>query len=303
MEKKVTVIPARKYVLGIDKVGIYCRVSSPSSAQLHSLAAQASYLTKYVMSRMDWRIADIYLDVESGSSTTSRAEFNRMIEDAKRGAINLIITKSISRFGRNTEDVLTAIHTLSALGVYIYFEEQSLDRRSPESELYITLFSGIAQEENRSLSENIKWGIRKKIEDGSSPIYDRPCYGYRVDENGSFTVVPGEATVVRRIFVMYLSGMSILKIKAALETEGIMSPTGKDHWSKRTIDMILLNKKYCGYSVVKVENKSYEQDNHHEPIIPLELFEKVQAEKVKRTNVEIDENGKLHRKSTKYSSE
>ena len=195
------------------------------------------------------------------------------------------------------------MHTLSALGVYIYFEEQSLDSRSPESELYITLFSGIAQEENRSLSENIKWGIRKKIEDGSSPIYDRPCYGYRVDENGEFTIVPEEATVVSRIFAMYLSGMSILKIKAVLEADGILSPTGKDRWSKRTIDMILLNKKYCGYSVVKVENKSYEQDNHHKPIIPLELFEKVQAEKVERTNVEIGEDGKLYRKSAKYSSQ
>ncbi len=102
---------------------------------------------------------------------------------------------------------------------------------------------------------------------------------------------------------MYISGMSILKIKAVLEADGILSPTGKERWIKRTIDMILLNKKYCGYSVVKAENKSYEQDNHHEPIIPLELFEKVQVEKVKRTNVEMGENDKLYRKSKKYSSQ
>jgi len=303
MEKKVTVIPARKDVAGIKKVGIYCRVSSPSSAQLHSLAAQASYLTKYVMSHIGWRIADIYIDVESGSSTFCRAEFNRMIEDAKKGIIDQVVTKSISRFGRNAEDVLTAVHLLSSHSVHVYFEEQSIDSRSPESELYITLFSGIAQEENRSLSENIKWGIRKKIEDGSSPIYDRPCYGYRVDENGAFTIVPEEATVVRRIFAMYLSGMSILKIKATLEADGIMSPTGKSNWSKRTIDMILSNKKYCGFSVAKGEKGTYERENHHEPIITLDLFEKVQTTKIERTNVEIDEDGKRHRKSQKYSSQ
>lgn len=302
MEKKITVIPARKDAPGINKVGIYCRVSSPSSAQLHSLAAQASYLTKYVMSHIDWRIADIYLDVESGSNTVGRVEFNRMIDDAKKGAIDLVITKSISRFGRNAEDVLTATRALSDHGVYVFFEEQSLDSRSPESELYISIYGGQAQAENLNLSENIKWGIRKKIEDGTSPIYDRPCFGYRAENSDTFSIVPKEAAVVRRIFAMYLSGMSVLKIKAALEADGIMSPTGKSSWSKRTVDMILSNKKYCGYSVAKGGKEIYEYENHHEPIIALDLFEKVQAAKAERTNVEIGEDGKPHRKNRKYSS-
>lgn len=255
------------------------------------------------MSRIDWRTADIYLDVENGSSTVGRAEFNRMIDDAKKGAIDLVITKSISRFGRNAEDVLTATRALSKHGVYVLFEEQSLDSRSPESELYISIFGGQAQADNLNLSENIKWGIRKKIEDGSSPIYGRLCYGYKADETNTFVIVPEEAVVVRRIFVMYLCGMSILKIKAALGADGIMSPTGKSNWNKRTIDMILSNKKYCGFSVAKGGNETYEYENHHEPIIALDLFEKVQATRAERTNIEIGEDGKPHRKSTKYTSQ
>lgn len=303
MEKKVIVIPAKKDALGIKRVGIYCRVSSPSTAQLHSLAAQASYLTKYVMGHIEWRVADIYLDVESGSSTVGRTEFNRMIEDAKKGSIDLVITKSISRFGRNAEDILTAVHVLSAHGVYVFFEEETLDSRSPESELYISLSGGLAQAENLNLSENIKWGIRKKIEDGSSPIYDRPCYGYHVDETAAFVIVPEEADIVRRIFAMYLCGMSVLKIKAVLEADGILSPTGKSNWSKRTIDMILSNKKYCGFSVARGGKMAFERKDHHEPIITLDLFEKVQTAKAERSNVEIGEDGKAHRKNTRHSSQ
>lgn len=226
-----------------------------------------------------------------------------MIEDAKKGAIDLVIAKSISRFGRNAEDILTAVRALSAHGVYVFFEEHTLDSRSPESELYISLYGGLAQAENLNLSENIKWGIRKKIEDGSSPIYDRPCYGYHFDETCAFVIVPEEAAVVRRIFAMYLCGMSVLKIKAAFEADGIMSPTGKSNWTKRTIDMILSNKKYCGFSVARCGKMAYECENHHEPIITLDLFEKVQAARAERTNVEIGEDGKPHRKSTKYSSQ
>ncbi len=136
MEKKITVIPATKPFPKIEKVGIYCRVSSPSGAQLHSLAAQASYLTKYVMSHPGWYLADIYLDVESGSSTAGREEFNRMIDDAKKGNIDLIITKSISWFGRDTEETIISIRTLSALGVYVFFEADNLNSSSPETVHY-----------------------------------------------------------------------------------------------------------------------------------------------------------------------
>ena len=301
MEKKITVIPASIPFPRIQRIAVYCRVSSASGAQLHSLAAQASYLTKYVMSRGDWYLTDIYLDVESGSSTTGREEYKRMMGDAEKGDIDLIITKSISRFGRDAKDIVADIHKLSTHGVYVLFEEQHLSSRSPESVFIITLQSSIAQAENLNLSENIKWGIRRKIENGSSPIYDRPCYGYRADENG-FVVEPEEAAIVRRIFAMYLCRMSILKIKAALEAEGIMSPTGKNIWSKRTIDMILSNKKYCGYSVARSGKDPYLIENHHEPIITLEVFERAQAAKAERTNIEIGEDGRKHRKNRKFTS-
>ena len=301
MYKKITVIPANIPFPTIQRVAVYCRVSSANGAQLHSLAAQVSYLTKYVMCRFGMQLEYIYLDVESGSSTTGREEFKRMMDDAKNGAFDLIITKSISRFGRNTEDILTATRELSAHGVYVLFEEQSLNSRSPESELYISLYGSQAQAENLSLSENIKWGIRRKIENGSSPIYDRPCYGYRADEN-ELIAVPEEAAIVRRIFAMYLYGMSILKIKAELEAEGITSPTGKSSWSKRTIDMILSNKKYCGLSVVKAGGRSFECVNHHEPIISPEVFQRVQTAKSERTNIEIGEDGRKLRRNTKFTS-
>jgi site-specific DNA recombinase len=243
------------------------------------------------------------MDVESGSSTAGREEYKRMMDDAEKGDIDLIITKSISRFGRDAKDIIADIHKLSAQGVYVFFEEQNLNSRSPESELIITLQGSIAQAENLSLSENIKWGIRRKIENGSSLIYDRPCYGYRADETAALVVVPEEAAIVRRIFAMYLYGMSILKIKAALELEGITSPTGKNIWSKRTIDMILSNKKYCGLSVVKSAKTSYEIENHHEPIITLDLFERTQTAKAERTNIEVGEDGKKLRRSTKFTSQ
>jgi site-specific DNA recombinase len=155
---------------------------------------------------------------------------------------------------------------------------------------------------NLNLSENIKWGIRRKIENGSSPIYDRPCYGYRADETAALVVVPEEAAIVRRIFAMYLCGMSILKIKAALEAEGITSPSGKSVWSKRTIDMILSNRKYCDSSVAKSGREPYEIENHHEPIISLELFEQVRTAKVERTNIQVGEDGRKLRRSTKFTS-
>ena len=318
VDKKIDVIPAVPKTIGKNKVGIYCRASSSSSAQLHSLANQASWLTRYVAGRPDWFLADIYLDVESGASPTGRVEYNRMMEDAKRGLIKVIVVKSISRFGRDTDSILEATRALKAVGVAVFFEEQGIDSRSPDSELYISIYAAVAQAENFNLSENIKWGIRKRIEDGSSRIFDRPCYGYRLDDDHEFAIVPEDASVVRRIYGWYLDGMSVVKIKDALEKEKIKSPSGKDAWSKHTIELILTNKKYCGFSVVyktyltgepktkrktnKGEHMMVEMANHHEAIIPLELFERVQAEKASRSNIEIDDNGTPRRRSTKYSA-
>ena len=182
----------------------------------------------------------------------------------------------------------------------------------------MSLYGGIAQEENRQLSENIKWGIKKRAEDGTSAIYNRPCYRYRVNEAGEFEIVPDEASVVREIFSMYLRGLSILKIKQQLEGRGVPSPTGKPAWSKHTIDTILDNKKYIGTSVIyksyhtghpeskRVINRGnhdmYELSNHHVPIIPANLFEQVKNERSERSNIELDAEGKPKRKAKKYSA-
>lgn len=302
----------------MERVGIYCRVSSASSAQIHSLSSQASYLLKYVLKRSGWIVEDIYIDIGSGTSVNSRPEFMRMLSDIELGKLTMVITKSVSRFGRNTEDILVAFRQIVSKGASIFFEEQSLSSQDADCELYVSLYGGIAQEENRQLRENIKWGIEKRAKDGSSSIYNRPCYGYQLNKSGEFEIKPVEASVVRDIFSSYINGLSIVKIISHLEQKGILSPTGKPTWSKRTIETILTNKKYIGTSVIyktvhldyphsrRVKNKGfhdiYEYSNHHIPIIPNEMFEKAQEIRKSRTNIEIDADGNVHRKSTKYSA-
>ena len=299
------------------KVGIYCRVSSNTRAQLHSLSAQASYLLRYVNKNFLLSATDIFLDVCSGANTEKRYEFQRMIDAVKNGSINYVITKSISRFGRSTEEVLTSVRLLKSLNVEVYFEEQQLSSFNKESELYISLYAGIAQAENRQHSENVRWGIKRSVESGKSNLYTKPCYGYRLDEHKNLYVVQEEAAVVRRIFTMYLSDMSVLKIKYQLEADTILSPTGKGNWSKRTIEFILSNEKYYGVATVyksitpiyaskrKVnigEHDIYRNLENNPLIISEDIFKLVQDEKVKRSNIMIDANGERIRKNTKYSS-
>ena len=300
------------------RVGIYCRVSTASSAQVHSLAAQASYLLQYSMNHRGWIVTDIYIDISSGSSIEKRPEFMRLIQDVQKGKINQIITKSVSRFGRNTIEVLESYRALKAIGAEIYFEEQDLYSSRSDCEVYLSLYSASAENENLQLSENIKWGIRKRALDGTSAIYNRPCYGYRVNADGEFEIAADEASVVREIYSMYINGMSVVKIKQALESVEIPSPGGKKNWSKHTIETILSNKKYIGASeIYKTYQQGYPQakrktnrgthdlciiEDHHIPIIPKELFEAVQKEKAERTNIEYDAEGHAHRKATKYSA-
>ncbi len=219
----VTIIPIKEGLPHYEKVGIYCRVSSASAAQLHSLAAQASFLTKYALKHHGWLLGDIYIDVGSGSNN-NRDEYKRLLADIQQGLITLVLVKSISRFGRNVEDILTATRSIKAAGANIYFEEQEISTLSNDYELYISIYGAVAQAENQNTSENIRWAIKKRVEDGSSAIFDRPCFGYRV-ENKEFVIVDGEASVVRKIFNWYLDGLSIIKIKAALEKEKIPSPS------------------------------------------------------------------------------
>ena len=318
MEKDVRIINRPpKWDYHVKKVGIYCRVSSNSHAQLHSLAEQASGLTRYVHKQPYMEVADIFIDVASGSNAVDRQEFQRMIKSAHDGKIEYVVTKAVSRLGRSTEDVLVAVRALKEYGVEVYFEDQRFGSLSPEAELTISLYCTVAEGENKSHSENVRWGLKRHAENGTSKLYNKPCYGYRQNEDGELEIVEEEAAIVRRVYAMYLSGMSIVKIKAALENDNIPSPTGKEQWSKHTLEFMLTNTKYYGTAVIfkthtpeyKAKRKvndgevnRYAAEGNNEPIVPEEIYNRVQEERTRRSNIEVDEDGVKRRKSTKYSA-
>lgn len=248
-EKKIKIIKAYKQYK-LPRVAIYCRVSTRNQEPVQSLVNQVSYLTQYVSRQPGWTLVDTYLDIRSGKDVATRSEFQRMLDDCAAHKIDQIITKSISRFGRNTVEILSAINRLKELGVDIYFENDDVHTLSSENIWLITLLEGIAQEESRSRSENIKWGIVHKIESGKGKIFQKKCFGYDQDQEGDLIINEKEAKTVRLIFDLYLKGYSILAIIRELQQQSIKSPTGNDQWSKRTIDTILANEKYTGDVIV-----------------------------------------------------
>ena len=304
--------------LSTKKVGIYCRVSDKYTAELHSLASQASGLVQYVHRQSYKGVADIFIDIASGASVDKRPEFQRMLQSARDRKIDYVVTKSISRFGRSAEDVLICTRTLKEYGVEVCFQDNNeLKSFSPEAEKLITIYCASAENDNKAHSEDVRWGLKRHAEDGSSKLYNKPCYGYRQNDVGELEIVEDEAAIVRRVYAMYLSGMSIVKIKAALEADKIPSPTGKEQWSKHTLEFMLANTKYYGTSVIfkthTPEYKSnrrindgevnrYAAEGNNEPIIPEEFFNRAQEERSRRSNVEVCEDGAKHRKSTKYSA-
>ena len=317
MSKNVQIIAPPKWDFNTRKVGIYCRVSSSSSAQLHSLAEQASGLVQFVYRQPLMVTVDIFLDVASGSDVVNRPEFQRMLQAANNGKIDYVITKAVSRFGRSTEDVLVATRALKECNVEVYFDDQEFGSFIPEAEQLIALYCSVAEGENKSHSENVRWGLKRHAENGTSRLYNKPCYGYRQNDDGDLEIVEGEAVVVRRVFAMYLSGMSIVKIKAALEDDNIPSPTGKEQWSKHTLEFMLTNTKYHGTSIIfkthtpeyKAKRKvndgtvvRYAAEGNNEAIITENVFNQVQEERARRSNVVVDEDGVKRRKSTKYSA-
>ena len=321
-EKRITKLqkPHMNFKKLFPHVGIYARVSTRSAAQLHSMAAQVSLLTRFVSSRMDWRLVDIYMDFDSASGSQNRPEFKRMLEDAKAGRIDAVITKSVQRFGRNTEETLSTMRELLSAGVIIYFSIEGYSSDSPDAELQTSLRTGLAAADNASHREDRLWGVKRKIEDGTSELYRRPCYGYKKTKDRVLVIDHPKAKIVREIFDLYLSGASINGIKKILEERQIPSPTGKKIWPVRTIDMMLSNEKYTGDIVlfktitinypysVRRSNKGaplHEQfcmTNGVEAIITKETFEAVLSEKKRRSNIVIDENGSQQRTGQKYSA-
>lgn len=286
------------------RVGIYCRVSSNSSEQLKSLTAQVSALTRLTAATPQWLLVDVYMDIASSKTGSSRKEFSRMIEDCNSHNLDIILTKSISRFGRDTVDTLEALNQLKTLRVRVIFEQEDLDTANTDSDLMISIIEAISQAENESRSDNIKWGIKQRAAQGTSKLYNRKCYGYKNDIDGSLIIDQAEAKNVQIIFDLYLQGKSIIGIVKELERLGIKSPTGKATWPKRTIDVMLSNEKYTG-NVRLLDNGKhdayYRAENNNPVIISNETFQAVQIEKQHRSNVTESEK-RVQRKSKKYSS-
>lgn len=286
------------------RIAIYARVSTNDAEQLKSLAVQVSAFTRLVASTPQWLLVDVYMDTASGKAGTERKEFTRMLEDCKTHKIEIILTKNISRFERDTAEILEALNQLKVLGVRVIFEQEDLDTANTDSDLMIFIVEAIAQSENESRSENIKWGIKQRAANGSSKLYHRKCYGYRHDLEGSLIIDDVKAKNVQMIFNFYLHGKSVLGILKELEQRGIKSPTGKDKWCKRTIDVMLSDEKYTGTVRLLDFDKHeihYVSENNNPEIIPKETFQAVQIEKAHRSNVTQIENGN-ERKNKKYSS-
>lgn len=188
-----------------------------------------------------WVLSDIYIDIATSKTGSSRKEFHRMLEDCQSLKLDIVITKNISRFGRDTVEILDALNQLRTLGVRVIFEQEELDTADTDSDLMISVIEALAQAENESRSENIKWGIKQRAAAGISKLYDRKCYGYKHDEEGHLIIDEDTAKNVKLIFGLYLGGQSVVGIIKELEKRKILSPTGKEKWCKRTIDVMLSN--------------------------------------------------------------
>ena len=234
------------------RVAGYARVSTDSDEQFTSYEAQVDYYTKYILSKPDWEFVKVYTDEGiSGTSTKRRESFKEMIADALAGKIDLIVTKSVSRFARNTVDSLVTIRQLKDAGVECYFEKEGIYTFDGKGELLITIMSSLAQEESRSISENITWGQRKRFTDGKVNMPYKRFLGYRKGTDGLPEIDPEEARVVRLIYGLFLEGKTQSGIAKHLESLGIHSPGGGVRWSSTTITSILTNEKYKGDAILQ----------------------------------------------------
>jgi DNA invertase Pin-like site-specific DNA recombinase len=281
------------------RVAAYARVSTDSDEQLSSYEAQVDFYTRHIKSKTEWEFVDVYTDEGiSGTNTKKRDGFNRMIADALNGKIDLILTKSISRFARNTVDSLTTVRKLKEKDVEVYFEKENIYTLDTKGEVLITIMSSLAQEESRSISENVTWGKKKNMADGKIVLPYKNFLGYERGQDGVPQIVEAEANIVRQIYRLYLDGKTIRNIVRYLTTQGIPTPGGKKQWSVSTVKSILTNEKYKGdarlqktytadfLSKTRRKNEGklnqYYIENSHPAIIDHETFNLVQSEIQKR---------------------
>lgn len=281
------------------KTAGYARVSTDHDDQFTSYSAQIDYYTNYIKGRDDWEFVDVYTDEGiTGTSTKRREGFKQMIADALDGKIDLIITKSVSRFARNTVDSLTTIRQLKENGIEVYFEKENIWTFDGKGELLLTIMSSLAQEESRSISENCTWGQRKRFADGKVTVPFQRFLGYDRGPDGNLVVNEEQALIIKRIYSMFLQGMTFHGIVVQLTKDGVKSPGGKDHWNQSAVKSILSNEKYKGdallqksYTVDFLTKKTkvnegeipqYYVEGNHEAIIDPDTFDMVQREILKR---------------------
>ena len=237
------------------RVAAYCRVSTDKDAQLYSLENQMEAFRVQIEQHNDWELVNIYADEDrSGTSMKGRIQFQQMIEDCKAGRIDYIITKSVSRFARNTVDTLTTVRELQRLGVQLYFEKEGIDTADTMSEMVLTIMASFAQEESRSISENVKWGIRKRFEAGREVKV--PLYGFYHTDDELFLIQEEEAAIVREVFRRYVHGETPMVIMNDMIARGIKPPSG-DCWKRLQLDRMIKNEKYAGDAMLQ---KTYIED-------------------------------------------
>ena len=318
-ERKVQVIPPKINIHTTKKqevkrihVAAYCRVSTAQEDQETSYEAQVAYFTKLITENPSWQLAGIYADDGiSGTDMKKRDNFNAMMERCLQNdrEIDLILTKSISRFARNTVDCLSCIRKLKERNIAIYFEKENINTLESTGELLITILSSQAQEESRNISENVKWGLKRKYEKGEMLV--RRMFGYGKGTDGQLYIIPEEAEVVRLIYGKYLEGESLNSIARLLKEKGIKTIRGNIKWNVNSIRTILINEKYIGDAMAQKtftidyltktrkenqgELQKYYVENAHEAIIPREVFYKVQEELHQRANI--------YKKSSKKETE
>lgn len=325
--KKVSMIPAKpQYDRSIKlsekklRVAAYCRVSTELEEQESSYEAQVEYYTRKIQETENWKLAGIYADDgKSATNTKKRDDFKAMIKDAESGKIDMILTKSVSRFARNIVDSLLTIRKLKEKNVAVVFEKEGVNTLDGTGEILITILSSLAQEESRNISENTRWGVVRKFEKGKVIVNHNKFMGYTKNENGDLVIVPKEAEIVRLVFRLYLEGYSTGKIAKYLEEQKIKTATGLEKWHDTVVLKMLRNEKYMGDALLqktytvdfmtkkKVMNKGivpqYYVEDDHEAIIPKDLFYRVQEELARRASVNKSAVTRKKNMKSKYSSE
>ena len=299
MERNVQVVrPTLPTAAQIKRVCAYARVSSGKDEMLHSLSAQVSYYQRFIQSRAAWKFCGVYADEAETGTKDSREQFQKMLAECRKGNIDLIITKSITRFARNTVTLLQAVRELKDMGIEIYFEEQNIFTLSTEGEVMLTILASYAQEESRSASENQLWRVKRNFEEGK--VWGMQIYGYKAVDC-QLQIIPEEAEVVKRIFTEFLSGKGREAILHGLNNDGI-KPRRSEQWQRTSISNILRNYAYTGNLILQktfredfMSKKSIVNDGRkpkyhcletHEPIISMEIYLQTQAE-IERRNAHL----------------